>query len=76
MVDLELSVLSRSFPGGLDGKESACSAGELGSSLDREDPWRREWQLNPVFLPAESHGQRRLEGYNPCGYKQSDMSEG
>ena len=38
MVDLELSVLSRSFPGGLDGKESPYTAGELCSSLDREDP--------------------------------------
>ena len=23
-------------------------------------PWRREWQLTPVFLPGESHGQRSL----------------
>ena len=38
MVNLELSVLSGIFPGGLDGTESACSAGELGSCLDREDP--------------------------------------
>ena len=22
-------------------------------------PWRRKWQLTPVFLPRESHGQRR-----------------
>ena len=21
-------------------------------------PWRRKWQLTPVFLPGESHGQR------------------
>ena len=26
-------------------------------------PWRRKWQPTPVFLPGESHGQRRLEGY-------------
>ena len=26
------------FPGGSDGKESACNAGDLGLSLDREDP--------------------------------------
>jgi len=25
--------------------------------------WRRGWQLTPVFLPGESHGQRSLEGY-------------
>ena len=26
-------------------------------------PWRRKWQLTPVFLPGESHGQRSLAGY-------------
>ena len=30
---------------------------------------RREWQPTPVFLPGKSHGQRRLEGYSPCGHK-------
>ena len=24
-------------------------------------PWRRTWQLTPVFLPGESHGQRSLQ---------------
>ena len=28
-------------------------------------PWRRKWQLSPVFLPGESHGQRSLAGYSP-----------
>ena len=28
-------------------------------------PWRRKWQLEPVFLPGKSQGQRRLEGYSP-----------
>ena len=28
----------RGFPGGSDGKESACSAGGLGLSLGQEDP--------------------------------------
>ena len=27
----------------------------------RKIPWRRNWQLSPVFLPGESHGQRNLE---------------
>ena len=34
-------------------------------SLGREDPWRREWQPTPVFLPGEFHGQRSLAGYSP-----------
>ena len=27
-------------------------------------PWRRAWQLTPVFLPGESHGQGSLVGYS------------
>ena len=41
----------------------------------RKIPWRREWQLIPVFLPAESHGHRSLEGYSPWGRKELDMAE-
>ena len=26
--------------------------------------WRRKWQPTPVFLPRESHGQRKLTGYS------------
>ena len=32
--------------------------------LGQEDPWRRKWQLTPVFLSGEIHGQRSLAGYN------------
>ena len=41
----------------------------------RKIPWRRAWQPNPVFLPAESHGQRSLAGYSPWGQEESDMTE-
>ena len=44
------------FPGGSDGKESACSAGDPGSIPGSE----REWLPTPVSLPGELHGQRRL----------------
>ena len=40
----------------------------------RKIPWRREWQLAPVFLPGEFHGQRSLEG-GPWGRKESDTTE-
>ena len=38
---------------------------------------RGEGSGNPtaVFLPGESHGQRRLEGYSPQGCKESDTTE-
>ena len=40
-----------------------------------EIPWRRAWQLSPVFLPGESHGQKSLVGYNPWGPKESNKAE-
>ena len=41
----------------------------------RKNPWRRQWQPTPVFLPGESHGQRNLAGYSPWGHKELDMTE-
>ena len=38
-------------------------------------PCRRAWQPIPVFLPAESHGQRSLAGCSPQCRKESDMTE-
>ena len=38
-------------------------------------PWRREWQLTPVFLPGEVHGQRSLVGHSTWGLKELDMTE-
>ena len=35
----------------------------------RKTPWRRKWQLTPVFLPGKSHGQRSLVGYSLWGHK-------
>ena len=43
--------------------------------LGREDLLGRKWQLTPVLLPGESHGQRSLAGYNLWGHKESDMTE-
>ena len=53
-----------------------------GDKTFRFDPWvgkilwRRAWQPTPLFLLAESHGQRRLAGYSPWGCKESDMTDG
>ena len=33
------------------------------------------WQPTPVLLPAESHGQMNLVGYNPWDRKELDMTE-
>ena len=70
------SACYRGFSGSSDGKESACTSGDPGS-IPRSGrfPWRRKWQLTPVFLPGESHGWRNLMGYSPRGRKESDTTE-
>ena len=64
------------FPGDSDGKESACSAGDLGliPGLGRSpggghgDPLQYSCLENP-------HGQRSLmAGYSPRGHKESDTT--
>ena len=64
------------FPGGSDGKESTCNVGDLGSipgsgrspGGENGNPLQYSSLENP-------HGQRSLEGYSPCGHKESDMTE-
>ena len=41
----------------------------------RKIPWRRKWQPTPVFLPGESHGQRRLERCSLWGHKELDTTQ-
>ena len=52
------------FPGGSDGKESACNAGDRVPSLGQEDPLEKGMQPTLVFLPGEVHGQRSLVDYS------------
>ena len=65
------------FPSGSSGKESIylqCGRSEVHPWIWKI-LWRREWQLTPIFLPGESHGQRSLAGYRPWDLKESDMTE-
>ena len=65
------------FPGGSDGKESACNVGDLGSIPELErSPWRGNGKPTPVFLPGESHGQRSLASYSPWGHRESALGCG
>ena len=58
-------------------KESACNAGDPGSiPVSGRSPGEGKWQPTPVFLPRESHGQRRLAGYSPwCRKSQTQLSD-
>jgi len=59
------------FPGGSDGKDSTCSAGDL----DQDNPLEKEWPATPAFLPGEFLGQRtwRVTDHEAA---ELDMTEG
>ena len=71
------------FPGGANGIEPACQCRRCKRHRFNpwlgKIPWRRAWKSTPVFLPAESHGQRSLVSYSPWvangGRKVSDKTE-
>ena len=64
------------LPCWLSGKESTCQCRRhKRRGFDPwigKIPWRRKWQLTPLFQPGKSHAQRSREGYSPRGHKQSD----
>ena len=71
-----LSKHYRSFPSGLDSKESACQHRRCRfDPWVRKVPWRRKWQPIPVFLPGKSHGQKSFVGYSPWGPRELDTIE-
>ena len=64
------------FPGGLDGKESACNVGDLGliPGLGRS-PGGGHGSPVQYYCLEIPHGQRGLESYSPWGCKESDRTE-
>ena len=64
------------FPGGSDGKESVCNAGDPGSipGLGRAPGGGNDNPLQYSFL-ENPHGHRSLTGYSPWGCKELDMTE-
>ena len=54
----------------LSGEGSACQGRRLTFNQGSEKmPWRKEWQLTPIFLSGKSYGQRSLVGYSPWHHK-------
>ena len=56
------------------GKESAGRRYGFGLWV-RKIPWRRKWQLTPVFLPGKFHGQRSVGATVQRVAKELDMTE-
>ena len=68
--------LDRGFPGGSNGKASACNVGDLGSIPGLgKSPRERNGNPFPVLLPGKFHGWRSLVGYSPWDRKELDTTE-
>ena len=64
------------FPGGSDGKESACNSGDLGSVPGLGiSPGGGHGNLLQYCCLENPRGQRSLAGYCPWGHKVLDMTE-
>ena len=63
------------FPCGLTVKESACSAGDLGSIPVLGRSLEEDMAAQCSILPGESHGERSLAGCSPRGPKELDTTE-
>ena len=64
------------LPEGLDGKESACNAGDLGSipGLGRS-PGGGNGNPPQYSCLENPHGQRSLANYSPWGHKELEATE-
>ena len=69
-------MLLMGFPGGSDGKESACNVGDLGliPELGRSPGGGHNNSLQCSCL-ENPHGQRSLADYSPQGCKELDTTE-
>ena len=78
LLDLKLGLLDLKigFPGGSDGKESACNAGEPGLIPELGIPLEKGMATHSSILAwREFHGQRTLVGYSPWCHKESEMTK-
>ena len=72
---IEKEFKSLDLPGGSEGKESACNAGDPGS-IPRSERSPGEGNGSPFSIfPEEFHGQRNPVAYSPWGRQESDMTE-
>ena len=72
---LYLSEEGRGFPGGSDGRESTCNAGDLRSIPGLGRSLEKGMYSLQYSCLENPYGQRSLVGYSPWGHKESDMTE-
>ena len=62
------------FPGGSDGKEPTCNAGDPISILGSEDPLEEEMEALPVFLSGEFPRTEEPAGLQTVGSQDLDTT--
>ena len=71
-----MSMYKTGFPGGSDGKESACNAGDVGLIPESgRSPRGRHGNPLQYSCLKNPHGQKSLVGYGTWGCKESDKTE-
>ena len=55
------------FPGGSDGKASACNVGDPGSILDQEDPLEKEMTIHSSTLAWKIQWMEEPDRLQPIG---------
>ena len=63
------------FPGGSDGKESVCRAGDPGSIPGSGEPLEKEMGTHFSILAWRIPWTEEPDGYSPWGHKQLDTTE-
>ena len=74
--DLLVALVGLGYPGGSDGKESDCNAGDPGS-IPESGQSSGEGNGSPIQCSGleNPHGQRSLAGYSPWDHKSQTMTE-
>ena len=68
--------VSQGFPGGSDGKESACKARDLGSIPELERPLEKGIATHSSILAWGIPWTEEARGlYSPWGFKELDMTK-
>ena len=63
------------FPGGSDGKEAACNAGNRGSVPGQRDPLEKGMSAHSSLLAWRIPQTEEPGSHRPCGHKESNMTE-
>ena len=72
---IKVVTMRKGFPSGSYGKESACNAGDLGSTIPGSGRSSGKWNGNPFQYCCLEKSMDRVVGYSPWGHQELDMAD-